>query len=112
MALEAALAVDDTAESVIFEFTVQNGGDREVELTFPSGKLADVTVLDEGETVWRWSDDRLFTQAIETAMLAPGESFTERFTWDDSVPGEYEARATLAAQGVDAAATQPFSVSG
>ena len=111
MTLKGRLAVDAGSDGVTFEVTVRNGGDEPEELTFPSGKRVDVAVFADGKSVWRWSDGRMFTQAVETATLAPGESFTESLTWAEPSAGEYEARATLAARDAAVKAVEPFTVS-
>ena len=108
MSLEATLdaSVDGAVE---FEFTVNNTGDGPVELQFRSGKVADVAVLDDGEEVWRWSAGRMFTQALQSRTLAPGESVSHQFTWDDPQSGTYTARGTLEADK-DARATTTVTV--
>jgi hypothetical protein len=108
MALEAELdaAVDDDIE---FSFSVTNTSTEQLKLTFSSGYRGDVVVERDGETVWRWSDGRMFTQAIQHARLAPGETLTESFVWSSPSPGQYEARATLEAD-TEASARTTFTV--
>ena len=108
MSLEATLdaGVDG---AVKFEFSVRNTGDSPVELQFRSGKVADVAVFDDGEEVWRWSDGRMFTQALHSQTLDPGESDSHQFTWNDPEPGTYTAEGTLAAEQ-DAKATTSVTV--
>jgi hypothetical protein len=102
-------AVDGDVE---FRFTVTNTGPDPVELTFRSGKRADVAVTDTetGEEVWRWGQNRMFTQAISTVELAGGETLDRSFTWDDPAGGRYEAEATLAANTASVTATTTFTV--
>ena len=96
MALEATLEATVDGE-VKFRFTVLNAGDSQAELQFQSGKVADVAVFDGGEEIWRWSDGRMFTQALQSWTLGPGESTDQQFTWEDPPSGTYTARATLEA---------------
>lgn len=110
MSLDGQLEVTAELGAVELAFTVQNAGVEPVELAFASGQVADFAVYDGDTEVWRWSDDRLFTQAIKTATLAPGESFTETGTWADPVPGEYTATATLCARDVAVEAAAEFVV--
>lgn len=87
--------VDDDVE---FAVTVANGGSDPIELTFQSGLDVDVAVFPRGddEPVWRWSDDRMFTQAVQTRTLEPDDRLERTYTWEDPPAGEYEAVATLA----------------
>ncbi len=109
MELDARLdvRVDD---DVSFAFTVTNSTTEPVELVFPDGHVVDVTVMDGGEAVWRWSEGRFFTQALQEEKLAPGESSVFTLTWKDPEPGHYRAVATLAAEGVDVQDAKAFDV--
>jgi hypothetical protein len=119
MTLESSLAVAVAADAVEFAFTVENAGDDPVELTFPNGMTADVAVFEAAggdaedpadDAVWRWSDGRMFTQALRTETLGPGESLAEELAWSDPSPGTYTAEATLAAADVDADERTAFEV--
>lgn len=109
MDLDARLDVriDD---GVTFAFTVTNPTTERVDLVFPDGLVVDVTVLDGDREVWRWSEGRAFTQAVQRETLAPGESSVSTLTWDGATPGRYRAVATLAAQGIDARTAKAFEV--
>lgn len=109
MTLEATLeaAVDG---DVAFAFRVVNAGTDPVSVTFRSGQTADLTVYDDtAEMVWRWSSDKMFTQAIETRTLGPGQALEETFTWESPPSGSYSAVATLEAD-VDVQARTTVSV--
>jgi hypothetical protein len=110
MPLEADLDVSTGADRVSFTFVVTNRGSEPVELTFPSGQVADVVVSADGDTVWRWSGDRMFTQALRTRTLAPGESVSDTMTWDAPPSGEYIAEASLSTTGTDVTATAALQV--
>jgi hypothetical protein len=123
MTLDARLDVN-VEEAVTFTFTVTNSTTEHVELTFYDGQTADVVVHDdtgddrdrklrEGElrdVVWRWSDGRMFTQAIRNSTLAPGEEAREEMTWEDPTPGSYTAVATLEAGDTSVHAERAFEV--
>lgn len=111
MALEGTLAVSVDPDAVDFEFEVTNAGTEPVTLEFPSGQLADIAVSDATGEVWRWSDGRLFTQAIESRRLAPNESLLHVATWSDPPSGAYTAEAVLAAPEADIEARADFVVS-
>ena len=113
MALSAELTVETRPNAVVFTVSIRNDGDESVDLTFPTGQTADVVVRstdDPAEVVWRWSDDRLFTQAIRQVTLAPGESLDEELTWADPQPGTFRAEATLEATDARVSAGGRFSL--
>jgi len=97
-------------EAVEFTLTVTNAGDESVALTFRDGLTADFTVLDGDREVWRWSDDRMATQAVRHEELAPGESLVAEAAWHDPAPGAHVAVAELRAAGTDCEARAGFEV--
>ena len=73
-------------DGVKLAFHATNRGGRRVELVFPSGQTHDFAILDSsGSEVWRWSNGRLFTQALQNRVLAPGETLTYEERW---APGD------------------------
>lgn len=111
MSLRGTLDVAAATDAVEFAFTVENDGDAAVEVRFPNGQVADVEVSPRGsdDPVWRWSDDRMFTQALQTESLEPGETLRREFTWDEPEPGSYVAVASLAGSP-SAEATTSFEI--
>lgn len=108
MTLDPTLAVT-VEDDVTFAFRVRNEGDDPVELTFPTSQLADVAVYADDEPVWRWSDGRMFTQALVHETIQPGGTFEREYRWTEATSGDYTAVATLEARtGVEARAE--FSV--
>ncbi|MEF8821249.1 MAG: BsuPI-related putative proteinase inhibitor [Halovenus sp.] len=109
MSLAATLAVTTNGD-VQFSFSVVNEGTTAVTLTFSSGKRADIVVRDlSGEELWRWSDGRMFTQAITRATLEPGEQIEQSYTWEDPPSGTYVATGILEADS-DLEAEAEFTV--
>lgn len=93
-------------------FAVINEDTDPIELRFRSGQTADLAVYEDdtdGDPVWRWSDGRMFTMAVDTARLDPGERLVQEFVWTDPPAGEYVAVATLEADA-SATATTTFTV--
>lgn len=73
-------------DGVALAFHATNRDSKRVELVFPSGQTHDFAILDpSGREVWRWSKDRLFTQALQNRVLEPGETLTWEERW---TPGE------------------------
>ena len=124
--LTSTLSVAPVEEGFEFTLTVTNDGDDPVELSFRSGQRFDFVVEriddtdggrtdgedgeEDGEVVWRYSDGRMFTQALGRESLEPGESRTYEATWEDPTAGEYEVRGTVTAENVDAEASMTVSV--
>lgn len=92
---------------------VSNNSRKSVELTFPSGQTYDFVVLDSvGRELWRWSEGRLFTQALRNKLLSSGESLDYEASWDGNLlpPGRYAARAVLASENYPIVQQVTFSV--
>lgn len=86
------------APPVAFTFLVTNNSSRRLELSFTSGQTHDIAVLDSlGQEVWRWSAGRLFTQAIQNAVLETSETLTYEAEWTPAPThrGTFVAVATL-----------------
>jgi hypothetical protein len=83
---------------------ITNSTAESVELRFSSGKTHDFVILDsKGVEVWRWSADRMFTQALQTRALRVSESVTYEERW---VPGS--ASGTFTAVGLLASTNVPI----
>jgi hypothetical protein len=87
----------DVNDDVRFAFHVANDGSKKLELLFADGRTHDVVVLDSiGREVWRWSEGRLFTQAVQSKVLRVSDRIAFEEAWNDARPGTYTAVATLA----------------
>lgn len=81
---------------VRFAFAVVNAGKKKLELDFQDGRTHDVVVLDSlGNQVWRWSEGRLFTQAMQNRVLRTSDELRYEEQWEAPAPGRYVAIATL-----------------
>ena len=102
--LVSSLQVATFADSVRFALQVTNAGGAPVELEFPSGQTHDFVVSRAGAELWRWSEGRMFTQALQQVTLAPGETRAFEGSWrvPAGTSGELEARGFLAARGSSA----------
>jgi len=110
MGLDASVTVESADDEVVFRLAVRNDGEHPVELTFRSGQTVEFVVTNDGEPVWRWSDERLFTQQVRTETLSPGSETTAVGHWTDPTAGEYTVEATLATTGERPAAETVFRV--
>lgn len=87
------VAVDN---GVRFQFALTNASARKVELLFNDGRTHDIVVLDSlGREVWRWSDGRMFTQAVQSKVLRASDTLRFAEAWTDAKPGHYVAVASL-----------------
>ncbi|WP_027963913.1 BsuPI-related putative proteinase inhibitor [Halalkalibacillus halophilus] len=70
-------------EYVTFQMNLTNDTEDEVELTFNSAQRYEIVISDaEGEEVYRYSDDMMFTQAIDYVDLAAGDTLELEQQWD------------------------------
>jgi len=79
--LVTTLSVEPTADSVRFLLQVTNATQGPLTLHFRSGQSYDFVVTDGGRTVWSWASDMMFTQALRSETLAPGETKSYTETW-------------------------------
>lgn len=82
---------------VEFSLHVTNNAQKRVELTFPSGQTYDVAVLDSvGREVWRWSEGRIYTQALQNRVLEANETLSYQAEWNpQALRGSFVAIASL-----------------
>lgn len=93
----AASLVVAVGSEVGIALEVANAAGHQVELDFADGQTHDVAILDEGgREVWRWSEGRLFTTAVQTRLLGADESARYEEAWEPAGRrGTYTAVATL-----------------
>jgi hypothetical protein len=84
-------------DGVTFTLDVTNRSPKLLELTFPSGQTHDFAVVDaSGREVWRWSNDRMFTQSLQNRQISASEtaSYVERMP-TEGMHGTYTVVASL-----------------
>jgi Intracellular proteinase inhibitor len=110
--LTSSLGVAVDGESVVFDMTVTNPGQRKVELTFPSGQTYDVVVYDAaGGEVWRWSTGQMFTQSLRNKSLDAHETMSYSATWKHpAIHGSLVAVATLTSTNYPSTARVTFAL--
>lgn len=84
-------------DRVTFAMRVTNNAAKRVELTFPNGHTHEIVVLDDaGKEVWRWSEGRIFTQALQNKILETSETLSYEASWSPaSAHGAFVAVASL-----------------
>ena len=102
------VAVED---GVRFAFHVVNDGSKKLEVNFNDGRTHEIVVLDSvGKEVWRWSNGRLFTQAMQNKVLRTSDSLRYKGSWTEAKPGTYVAVATLASENFPVSRRVEFTV--
>lgn len=100
MPLVPTLQAEQFPDSIQLYLRVTNSSTEPVEITFPTGQSFDFVVMQEGEEAWRWSADKMFTQAFRTETLGAGETEVYRATWTPppNAEGAFTVRGVLAAR--------------
>jgi hypothetical protein len=80
--LASSLQVRVVGDSVRLDLFVTNSTASPIDLNFPSGQRYEFEIrTPEGARVWRWSAERMFTQALGTETLAAGGTLHHSATW-------------------------------
>jgi hypothetical protein len=89
----------ELGRTVRFTLRVTNIAGQATELTFPSSKQYDFWVTRGGDEVWRWSEGRLFTQAVEKRTIDPQGAIVLTEPWTAEPAGTYRVHGQLHADG-------------
>lgn len=97
-----------------FRLLLRNRGSDTLHLSFPDGQRFDFVVKDRnGETVWRWSEGRFFTQATGSEELAPGDSLAYSARLEEGLEsGRYTVVGEVTTRGRSLADTARLVVDG
>ena len=110
--LDASLVVRQSPDGIRFALAIANGSKHRLEVSFPDGQTRDFVVLDgRGREVWRWSEGRMFTQAMQSKLLTAGDTVTFAERWPGAEPGEYTVVATLRSDNFPVTRRAAFVVS-
>lgn len=71
-------------EPVTMSLAVQNMGVTPVANSHSSGQKYDFFIMQGRTVVWKWSDGKVFTQAIEQETFAPGQKREATEAWDQT----------------------------
>ena len=102
----------EVGKPVRLQLRVTNNGGRPEVLNFSSGQLYDFWVTRGDRELWRWSDDRSFTQALERRTVASQDSITFGENWTTESTGTLTIHGRLLAEGFDRALTGELRVDG
>ena len=102
---------NDTA-SLKFALRVVNNTKKMVEIHFPDGQTHDFVVNDStGKEVWRWSEGRMFTQAMRSKTLKGKDGTVFEETWEPrGQRGAFTAVAILRSENFPVETSIQFSL--
>jgi hypothetical protein len=94
-----------TGETMAIALTVLNTGSSLLEITFTSGQKYDFYLYNGAKLIWKWSRDKMFTQALSNLTLVPNKPLTFVITFNQVLlsgeaigPGRYQLKGSLCAQ--------------
>ena len=99
VSFSVAPARAEVGRPVRFTLRLTNVTGKTEQLTFPTGQRYDFWVMDGDEEVWRWSDDRVFIQAITNASIDTQGTLVLTENWTPDRSGAFEVFGELAAEG-------------
>jgi hypothetical protein len=85
--LKMSLETVEENEQLKINFSLQNISGKDLQISFGSGQQYDILVFNErNEEVYKWSNDKSFTQALIERDLKKGEklTFTEKWNFKDN----------------------------
>jgi uncharacterized protein YcfL len=87
--LETSLQVRQESDKLVFDISLMNKGNDMVELTFSSGQKYEIVVTnDQGEEVYRFSEGKMFTQALQLIELKAGDQVNWTEEWNMTAEGQ------------------------
>ena len=100
------------AESLKFALRVVNNTTKMVEIQFPDGQTHDFVVTDSaGKEVWRWSEGRMFTQAMRSKTLKGKDGTVFEESWEPKgMHGAFTAVAILKSENFPVETTVQFNL--
>ena len=73
-------------EEIIAHIRTINISEETINLDFSSGQKYDLYIKDNGEEIWRWSEGKFFTMALDRVEIKPGK----KLSYDINIPSEIE----------------------
>jgi hypothetical protein len=107
--LETFIKATQEGENVHLTLVLQNNSSQNIELTFSSGQQFEIVVVNENnEEVYRYSKDKMFTQAIESKLIKAGSQLEWQDVWETSgiQKGSYYVKAQIIAKETNPAVSK------
>ncbi|WP_175986459.1 BsuPI-related putative proteinase inhibitor [Bacillus sp. Marseille-Q1617] len=84
----------------VYEYKIKNQTEKEKTFVFSSGQTIDFEVRDkDGAVVYRDSENKMYTQAIQEITLKQGEEFSRNLVLPKLESGSYKLTVWLTAKG-------------
>jgi hypothetical protein len=99
MSFSVTPARAEVGKAIRFTLRLTNATGKAEELTFPTGQHYDFWVKEADKEVWRWSDDRVFTQEITSDEIEPQGTLVLTESWAPERTGTFEVFGELRADG-------------
>ncbi|MBS7525427.1 S-layer homology domain-containing protein [Fusibacter paucivorans] len=81
-AMTGKLEVTEAEDGVTLTFTMKNDSDETALLTYHNGQRYDIYIYDSyGTLIYQWSNDKVFTMAIESVVVDPGKTIEYETVW-------------------------------
>jgi len=85
-------------EAIDWRYTLYNGNDHPLDLTFTSAQIYDLILRQNGKTVARWSTGKMFADVMSTRTVMMGETMELTGSWKlttELAPGSYQLEFVL-----------------
>ncbi|RYG66401.1 hypothetical protein EON80_15500 [bacterium] len=99
--VKAAKADYAAGKELELQVSVRNTTKETAKLQFNSGQKYDFSARKAGENElsWLWSMDKIFTQALSSQEVKPGEVISFKGSWPSPAAGEYTVVGIITANG-------------
>ncbi|WP_146202439.1 BsuPI-related putative proteinase inhibitor [Gracilibacillus dipsosauri] len=91
-------------EGIIFTMELQNKNEEDLSLTFSSGQQFEILLTKDGENIYRYSEEKMFTQALIDKEIRSGEKLFWKEIWQpkrELEPGKYQVEIMLLPQEIN-----------
>ncbi|MFL8939090.1 BsuPI-related putative proteinase inhibitor [Rossellomorea oryzaecorticis] len=87
---------------LVYKYKIKNQTEKEKTFVFSTGQTIDFEIKDKnGEVVYRDSEGKMYTQAIQEITVKQGEEFSRSLTLPNLESGTYTLTVWLTAKGED-----------
>jgi hypothetical protein len=99
--VETSLVRTDSTDGISFIYEIRNKGEQDIELVYSTSQPYEYEIYKKtGELVYRYSDGKVFTQAIREKLLPAGKSLSITVSLPKLESGEYTLIFWIAAKGM------------